>query len=58
MGVKINIGDTWKTVSDIKINIGDAWKTAAGGWINIGDSWKKFWPTTFDINVLVVGAGG
>ncbi|MBA7631991.1 hypothetical protein ES703_39531 [subsurface metagenome] len=25
--MKINIGDTWRTVTKIQINIGDVWKT-------------------------------
>jgi len=25
--ISINIGDSWKTVTDIKQNIGDTWKT-------------------------------
>jgi hypothetical protein len=37
---KINIGDSWKTVSGIKINVGDSWKTVTKAQINIGDSWK------------------
>ena len=38
--IKINIGDTWKSVDGLQINIGDAWKTVAGVQINIGDTWK------------------
>jgi hypothetical protein len=37
---KINIGDTWKDVSEMKINIGDAWKSVTKVQINIGDAWK------------------
>jgi hypothetical protein len=43
MGSKINIGDSWKTVSAIKLNIGDVWKNAENSFINIGDSWKKYY---------------
>jgi len=39
--IKINIGDTFKTVSAIKINIGDSWKSVTAAKINIGDSWKS-----------------
>jgi biopolymer transport protein ExbB len=38
--LKINIGDTWKDVSEMKINIGDTWKDVSGAKINIGDTWK------------------
>ena len=43
MPAKINIGDSWKSISAIKINIGDVWKTVTKGWVNIGDSWKVFY---------------
>lgn len=39
--LKINIGDSWKTVEEIKINIGDVWKTVTNAQINIGDVWKN-----------------
>ena len=38
--VKINIGDSWKTMDAMKVNIGDSWKVVEGAQINIGDSWK------------------
>ena len=38
--MKINIGDTFKDVSELKINIGDSWKAVTSAKINIGDSWK------------------
>ena len=37
---QINIGDTWKYVSDVNINVGDVWKTATEMYINVGDTWK------------------
>jgi hypothetical protein len=36
----INIGDSWKTVSEMYINIGDVWKAVSEAQINIGDAWK------------------
>lgn len=39
-GVKINIGDSWKSVESMKINIGDSWKDVSSVKINIGDTWK------------------
>lgn len=42
MGAKINIGDTWKDVTDMKINIGDTWKDVVSAKINIGDDWKEW----------------
>lgn len=37
---QINIGDSWKDVSEMKINIGDSWKAVAEVKQNIGDTWK------------------
>jgi len=38
--MKINIGDTFKDVSEMKINIGDSWKAVTKVQQNIGDAWK------------------
>ena len=38
--IKINIGDTFKDVSEMKINIGDVWKPVVKVQQNIGDVWK------------------
>ena len=38
--MKINIGDTFKDVSEMKINIGDSWKSVTQVKINVGDVWK------------------
>jgi hypothetical protein len=43
--IKINIGDTFKDVSEMKINIGDAWKAVTKVQINIGDAWKTVFGT-------------
>lgn len=37
---QINIGDTWKEISEMQINIGDVWKDVAEVKQNIGDTWK------------------
>ena len=37
---KINIGDTFKDVSEMKINIGDSWKAVTEVKQNVGDAWK------------------
>ena len=37
---KINIGDTFKDVTEYKINVGDSWKTVTEMKVNVGDSWK------------------
>jgi|WetSurSiteA1Bulk_404760.scaffolds.fasta_scaffold53288_1 hypothetical protein len=42
-GIKLNIGDVWKDVTDVQINIGDVWKTVTKGEVNIGDVWKTFY---------------
>ena len=38
--IKINIGDTFKDVSEMKINIGDSWKAVTEVKQNVGDAWK------------------
>lgn len=38
--VKVNIGDVFKSASNVQINIGDVWKTATKMEVNIGDVWK------------------
>jgi hypothetical protein len=38
--MKINIGDSWKTVTKAQINIGDTWKPVTKAQINVGDTWK------------------
>jgi hypothetical protein len=38
--MKINIGDTFKTVDSLKINIGDVWKSVTQVKLNVGDTWK------------------
>lgn len=38
--MQINIGGSWKTVSDAQINIGGTWKTVESIQNNIGGSWK------------------
>lgn len=47
MPLKLNVGDSWKSLSSIKINISDTWKTAERALINIGDSWKQFYYRLF-----------
>jgi hypothetical protein len=39
--MQLNIGDTFKTVTDVQLNIGDIWKPVTKAQINIGDSWKS-----------------
>ena len=37
---QINVGDAWKSVTDISVNVGDAWKPVTSALINVGDTWK------------------
>lgn len=37
---QINVGDAWKSVTDIKVNVGDSWKTVTAASVNVGDTWK------------------
>ncbi len=57
---KINVGDTWKDLSEIKINISNSWKNVTEGYINVGNDWKQFWaagPTpAFRFEVITAGA--
>ena len=39
--IKVNIGDTLKSVDAVKINIGDSWKNVDSAQVNIGDNWKS-----------------
>jgi hypothetical protein len=39
--MKVNVGDTFKDVSEIKINVGDAWKDVTEAKVNVGDTWKE-----------------
>ena len=38
--MKINVGDSLKTVSAIKVNVEDTWRTVSGAKININNTWK------------------
>ena len=38
--MKLNVGDSWKTVTAVKINVGDTWKPVTKVQQNIGDTWK------------------
>ena len=40
MPSKINIGDSWKDVTNTWVNVGDVWKPIVASWVNVGDSWK------------------
>ena len=40
VNMKVNIGDSWKSVVAIKINVGDSWKDVTAIKQNIGDTWK------------------
>jgi hypothetical protein len=37
---QINIGDTFKDVTEYQINIGDSWKAVTEMKVNVGDTWK------------------
>lgn len=37
----INIGDTFKKLSEMYVNIGDTWKEISELYINVGDVWEK-----------------
>jgi hypothetical protein len=38
--MKLNVGDSWKTVTAVKVNVGDSWKPVTKVQVNVGDSWK------------------
>lgn len=40
INMKVNIGDSWKEVTEIKVNIGDTWKNVISIKQNIGNTWK------------------
>ena len=37
---QINVGDSWKEVSNAYVNVGDVWKEVASASVNVGDVWK------------------
>ena len=41
--IKVNVGGTWKSVSDPQINVGGTWKPVKEGYANIGGTWKQFY---------------
>ena len=45
MSIDINVGGTWKTITDCGINVGGVWKTPSEIHINVAGTWKKVWPT-------------
>lgn len=36
----INVGGTWKTVTDTYINVGGTWKTVSETGVNVSSTWK------------------
>jgi hypothetical protein len=45
MALQINVGGTWKTISNsgLQINVGGVWKTPDRLQINVGGTWKTVW---------------
>lgn len=41
MGMKVNIGGSWKDVTDIWVNIGGSWKVVTRIQTNIATAWKE-----------------
>ena len=39
--MKLNVGDSWKTVTAVKVNVGDSWKPVTKVQVNVGDTWKE-----------------
>ncbi|HYE38225.1 hypothetical protein [Methylocaldum sp.] len=40
MTTHLNIGGTWKDVTETKVNVGGSWKTVESISINVGGTWK------------------
>jgi hypothetical protein len=38
---QINIGDTFKEVTEYQINVGDSWRTVTEMKLNVNDEWKS-----------------
>ena len=36
----VNVGGTWKTVTDTYVNVGGTWKTVSETGVNISTTWK------------------
>lgn len=39
MANSVNVGGTWKAVSQVSVNVGGTWKTATP-YVNVGGTWK------------------
>lgn len=37
----VNVGDTWKTPTEVYVNVGDTWRTVTNAYVNVGDTWKE-----------------
>ena len=37
----VNIGGSWRRVTQAWVNIGGVWKTVTDVWVNIGGTWKQ-----------------
>jgi hypothetical protein len=48
----INVGGTWKSITDAEINVGGTWKTPTEVKINVGGTWKLVWPLAGGFLVL------
>ena len=55
MSIDINVGGTWKTITDCGINVGGTWKTPSEIHINVAGTWKKVWPTGPAVSALANG---
>jgi hypothetical protein len=43
MTMHVNVGGTWKAITDAHVNVGGTWKRLLEGYVNVGGTWKKFW---------------
>lgn len=38
----VNVGGSWKTVSNISVNVGGSWKAVNSAFVNIGGTWRPW----------------
>jgi hypothetical protein len=46
MASYINVGGSWKTITNYFVNVGGTFKELIGGWINVSGVWKSFFAST------------
>jgi len=46
MTMNVNVGGTWKQITDAYYKVGGSWKKITGGWQKVGGIWKRIYTST------------